>query len=101
MSKRRDYNDPIYKRWIEQAKAHMTEFWTKPPLDHVINLDVRFHGPARGDLDNRLGAIMDAGNGIIWRDDNVKVIASVTMKWHHTKAKEAHIRLLVVWEAAE
>ena len=101
MGQRRPYNDPIYKRWIEQAKAHMTEFWTKPPLDHVINLDVRFHGPARGDLDNRLGAIMDAGNGIIWRDDNVKVIASVTMKWHHTKAKEAHIRLLVVWEAAE
>ena len=98
MGQRRPYNDPVYKRWIEQAKAHMTEFWIMKPLDFVTNLDVRFHGPARGDLDNRLGAILDAGNGIIWRDDNVKVIGNVTMKWYQTKEKEAFIKLLIVWE---
>ena len=98
MGQSRPYNDPVYKRWIEQAKAHMTEFWIMKPLDFVTNLDVRFHGPARGDLDNRLGAILDAGNGIIWRDDNVKVIGNVTMKWYQTKEKEAFIKLLVVWE---
>tara|TARA_R100000781_G_scaffold105085_1_gene68891 strand:- start:4213 stop:4590 length:378 start_codon:yes stop_codon:yes gene_type:complete len=98
MGQRRPYNDPIYKRWIEKAKAHMSEFWMKKPLDYVTNLNVTFMGPARGDLDNRLGAVLDAGNEILWKDDNVKVIGCVTMKWFRTKEKEAHIVLNLVWE---
>ena len=101
MGQRRPYNDPVYKRWIEQAKAHMTEFWTRDPLDFVHDLRVTFLGPARGDLDNRLGAVLDAGNGLIWKDDNVKIIGNIAMQWHQAKEKEAHIVLAITWEEDE
>ncbi len=98
MGQRRPYNDPVYKQWIKQAKAHMSEFWTHEPLEKLKILYVVFRGPARGDLDNRLGAVMDAGNGIIWKDDKVTVIPSIDMKWLKTSEKEARIFMQVTWE---
>jgi len=101
MGQSRPYNDPVYKKWIKNARAHMTEFWTREPLEFVNNLHISFRGPARGDLDNRAGSVLDAGNGLIWKDDNVKVIGNMTLQWHHTKEKEAHIILHITWEEGE
>ena len=65
------YMPADYKKWIKEMRAQMAEHWTEPPLPVVNVLWCKFYGPARSDLDNLLGAVMDAGNGLIWRDDRV------------------------------
>ena len=70
MGQSRPYTDKVYKEWLGQCRALMGEWWTNPPLTHINCLICHFHGPARGDLDNRLGSLLDAGNGLIWKDDN-------------------------------
>lgn len=94
----RPYNDATYKEWLKTARALLGEWWTDPPLDHINCLIVTFVGPARGDLDNRLGALLDAGNGLVWRDDCVTVINSVAMRWEHASPKDAHIFLKLIWD---
>jgi len=42
--------------------------------------------PARADLDNLMGAILDCGNQLVWRDDRVSVISKIVGE--HKKAKE-------------
>jgi Holliday junction resolvase RusA-like endonuclease len=98
MGQARPYMEAAYKDWIKKARALMGEHWTLPPLDHINCLVVTFYGPARGDLDNRLGALLDAGNGLIWADDNVKVIGTVAMKWRKSSLKDAHINFTVIWQ---
>jgi len=98
MGQSRPYMDKAYKTWKEQVRALMGEWWTDPPLPHINCLICTFVGPARGDLDNRLGAVLDAGNGLIWKDDNVTVINSVAMRWKHASEKDAHIYLKIIWD---
>jgi Holliday junction resolvase RusA-like endonuclease len=98
MGQARPYMDAAYKEWVRKARALMGEHWTLPPLDHIAVLVVAFYGPARGDLDNRLGSLLDAGNGLIWKDDNVNVIGTVAMSWHKTSLKDAHINFSVLWQ---
>lgn len=46
---------------------------------YEVNLHVEV-GPHGGDVDNLLGTVLDAGNGIVWDDDRQVVIASVTKR---------------------
>lgn len=94
----RPYMDKVYTEWKAKARALMGEWWADPPLDHINCLIVHFRGPARGDLDNRLGALLDAGNDLIWKDDNVNVIRSVAMRWDKESTADAHIYMKLVWE---
>ena len=91
------YHDKAYREWKDQCRALMAEWWTDPPLEYINCLVVHFYGPAQGDLDNRLGSVLDAGNGLIWTDDNVKVISRCAMRWVHEKPEKSRIWLKVVW----
>ena len=97
----RPYMDKNYVAWKAQARAHMGEWWVHQPLDHLNCLVVHFYGPARGDLDNRIGAVMDAGNGLLWTDDNVKVISAIASRHFRTPIKEARIYMKLVWETEQ
>jgi Holliday junction resolvase RusA-like endonuclease len=98
MGQSRPYTDKVYKEWLGQCRALMGEWWTAPPLTHINCLICRFYGPARGDLDNRLGSVLDAGNGLIWKDDNVTVIGNIAMHWTHASPKEASIYMKIIWD---
>jgi Holliday junction resolvase RusA-like endonuclease len=91
--------DKVYTEWKTKVRAYMGEWWTEPPLEHINCLVVHFYGPARGDLDNRLGSVMDAGNGLLWTDDNVTVIRAVAARYYKASTKEARIFMKLVWEA--
>ena len=87
------YMPAAYKKWKANVRAQLSEWWTDPPLEVVNGLSKRFRGPARADLDNRMGAVLDCGNQICWKDDRVSVISTVT--GHHERApeKDAQIEL--------
>jgi Holliday junction resolvase RusA-like endonuclease len=98
MGQSRPYTDKVYKEWLGRCRALMGEWWANPPLAHINCLICHFYGPARGDLDNRLGSLLDAGNGLIWKDDNVTVIGSVAMRWTHASPKNASIYMKIIWD---
>lgn len=87
------YMPADYKKWIKELRAQMAEHWTEPPLHTVNVLWCKFYGPARSDLDNLLGAVMDAGNGLIWKDDRVSIIGRVEAEWE--KAPPANSKILM------
>lgn len=47
--------------------------WRSKPITMPVSLTLRFHrrhqGNNRGDLDNLVKAVLDAGNGWLWADD--------------------------------
>jgi len=94
----RPYMDKVYTEWKAKVRAYMGEWWVEPPLERINCMVVHFHGPARGDLDNRLGSVMDAGNGLIWTDDNVNVIRAVAARHIKASTKEARIYMKLIWE---
>lgn len=86
-----------YKQWIADARMHLGEWWTNPPLDHVDELAVHFYGPARGDLDNRVGSLLDAMNGLVIIDDNVNVLPRMRLAFTKAKTTEARIYIRLTW----
>ena len=92
------YMPADYKRWVKEMRAQMAEHWTDKPLNTVNVLWCKFYGPARSDLDNLLGAVMDAGNGLIWRDDRVSIIARVEAEWEKAKIADQCIQTKVFYE---
>ena len=95
---KRTYMPADYKKWIKEMRAQMAEHWTDHPLNKVNVLWVKFYGPARSDLDNLLGAVMDAGNGLIWRDDRVSIIARVEAEWEKVSPSDSSIQMKVFYE---
>lgn len=94
----RPYMPKSYMDWKTNVRAILGEWWTIEPLDDVRCLSLVFRGPARGDLDNMAGAVLDAGNGLIWSDDRVGVLHTLALCW--TKAPKANqsIYIKVIWE---
>lgn len=92
------YTDKVYAQWKGDVRAFLAEWWTDPPLDRLNVLVAHFYGPAKGDLDNRVGSLLDAGNGVLFSDDAVSVIPALVLKHHKTSAQEARIYLMLVWE---
>jgi Holliday junction resolvase RusA-like endonuclease len=86
-----------YKQWIKDAQMHLREWWTDAPLEHVDELAVYFYGPARGDLDNRVGSLLDAMNGLVIVDDNVNVIPQLKLRFIKAKTSEARICIRLTW----
>jgi len=93
----RPYMPASYKQWIKDARMHLGEWWTDPPLDHVDELAVHFYGPARGDLDNRVGSLLDAMNGLVITDDNVSVLPRMRLAFTKAKTAEARIYIRLTW----
>ena len=93
----RPYTDSVYKAWLKDARTLLSEWWVDPPLEHVQVMDVHFYGPARGDLDNRVGALCDAMNGIVIKDDNVNVLPRMNLTFTKAKTSEACIFIRLAW----
>jgi Holliday junction resolvase RusA-like endonuclease len=87
-----------YMSWKADVRAILAEWWTIPPLEDVRCLCLVFRGPARGDLDNLAGAVLDAGNGLIWRDDRVGVLPALALRWTKTPKADQSIYMKVIWE---
>lgn len=94
----RPYMPATYVNWKANLRGQMGEWWTLPPLDRINALVLTFNGPARGDLDNLAGAVLDAGNGLIWVDDRVKVMPTIAARWVHAKPANSSIFMKLFWE---
>lgn len=94
----RPYMPKAYMDWKANVRAILAEWWTIEPLDDVRCLCLSFRGPARGDLDNLAGAVLDAGNGLIWRDDRVGVLPTLALRWTKTNATNQSIYMKVIWQ---
>lgn len=92
----RPYMPASYMAWKKTVRALLGEWWTIPPLTDVRCLVLSFRGPARGDLDNLAGAVLDAGNGLVWADDRVGVMPTLALRF--TKAKTPSIYIKVIWQ---
>tara|TARA_B100001250_G_C19705080_1_gene746580 strand:- start:460 stop:852 length:393 start_codon:yes stop_codon:yes gene_type:complete len=105
----RPYMDPSYKKWKKDVWSLASEFWTEKPLEKCNAIIVVFYGPARGDIDNLIGGLLDALVSVkekgkqpyeprLFKDDNVKVINDIHMRWmHEPKAAKAHIHFMVYY----
>lgn len=94
----RPYTPEAYRRWLQQARAVLGEWWTAPPLPAVRCVCMTFRGPARGDLDNLAGAVLDAGNGLVWADDRVNVVPVLALRFTRVPTNQQAIYLKVIWE---
>jgi Holliday junction resolvase RusA-like endonuclease len=95
----RAYTDSRYREWMQSARAILGEWWTLPPLDQnkVVVVSVLFRGPGVSDLDNLLGAVLDAGKGVLWVDDRVTIISRVEASWRQSTRADQSIKLSIVW----
>jgi Holliday junction resolvase RusA-like endonuclease len=93
------YTDRKYRAWTENVQAILSEWWTIPPLKkgQVVALHLTFAGPGTSDLDNLAGAVMDAGNGIVWVDDRVTVLQRIESEWKQSPTNKQFIHLKVIW----
>lgn len=93
------YKDSKYRAWAENVRAILSEWWTIPPLSkgQVVALQLTFSGPGTSDLDNLAGAVMDAGNGIVWVDDRVTVLQRIEAEWQQQPKSNQSIYLKVIW----
>ena len=89
------YMPAAYKKWKADVRAQLAEWWVDPPLETVNVLSLRFAGPARADLDNLMGAILDCGNKLVWRDDRVSVISKIVGEHKKAKAEESTIEIRI------
>ena len=93
----RPYMPAAYKNWIKDARMYLSEWWPDEPLDHVQMMYVNFYGPARGDLDNRVGSVLDAMKGLVITDDNVNVLPRMRLSFSKAKTADACVFIRLVW----
>lgn len=91
------YMPKDYMEWKADLTAQMKEWWTAPPLEKVKQVTLHFGGPARHDGDNLCGAVLDAGLGVIWKDDRVSILPHGVWIWNKTKPKDSYIHLQVTY----
>lgn len=94
----RPYTPEAYRQWLATTKAVLSEWWTVAPLPKVTVIHMLFRGPARGDLDNLAGAVLDAGKGVVWLDDRVTVVPCLALRFHKVRPADASINLRVIWQ---
>ena len=96
--KGRAYMTGTYQKWKGNVNAYLSEWWTGEPLTRVKLVVVHFYGPSRGDLDNRVGSLLDAAKGVLFSDDSVTVIPALVLRHIKTPTKEARIYMMIVYE---
>ena len=95
----RPYMSRNYKLWMKDCVAVMQEWWVGPPLQKVEHIHIEHHGAARGDLDNKTGAVMDAlVKAKVIVDDNVTVVDDRTERFVKASVKDSHIIVRLEWE---
>ena len=95
----RPYMSRNYKLWMKDCVAVMQEWWVLPPLQKVNHITIEHHGAARGDLDNKTGAVMDAlVKAKVIIDDNVNVVPRRREVFVKASTKDSHIVVRLRWE---
>ena len=97
MGQTRPYMPKEYKAWMKDCRAQLAEQWVDEPLDYIHWMGVTFYGPRRGDLDNLLGGVMDAGSSLVWVDDKVTHIDNVHVRHVKASTKDARIIIKIIW----
>ena len=91
----RPYMSRNYKLWLKDAITVMQEWWIYPPLQQTQCVGITLFGPARGDLDNKAGSVMDAlVKAKVLSDDNVNVVPNLNLRFRKTKTKDAQNKII-------
>ncbi|MGA0983743.1 MAG: RusA family crossover junction endodeoxyribonuclease [Burkholderiaceae bacterium] len=105
----RTYMPEKYRAWRHECEDLLKGHWLAFDLPTISSCSAAFsfYGPARFDLDNLVGAVLDAGlpnkatgwRGC-WRDDRVSVFPEICARWH--RSRDQRIELLIsVWDYCE
>jgi len=72
---------PGYQDWKQETAYQMRQHYLQEPMQgHVaVAIDIVAKRKPRGDIDNLAGAILDAGNGVLWTDD--RQIVALAIVW--------------------
>jgi Holliday junction resolvase RusA-like endonuclease len=84
------YYPPSYTNFKKLARVSVFNSWGDIPLEGPLRVHASFHARRpkktklahpKPDVDNYLKGLLDACNGIVWRDDCQIVEASVSKQW--------------------
>ena len=81
MGKGRVYAPKKYREYLDKLSKFMASVWRYEPLADALKVEICFFlkkpksakrelPTVKPDIDNLVKAVLDAGNGIIWNDDN-------------------------------
>lgn len=76
--------------------SQMKEQYEGQPLEGPLRLELNLFGEGRGDADNILGSLLDAGNGILWVDDRVSIISEIEVTWEKAKKIDSKWMLKII-----
>lgn len=81
VTSRGTYMPAGYQDWKQETAYLMRQqYRAGPMLGHVgVAIDIVAKRKPRGDIDNLAGAILDAGNGVMWGDD--RQIVALAIVW--------------------
>lgn len=98
------YNAPKYANYKKECQFLMKDVFKTNPLENPLHVNFEFILPCpksklkrpqnadvRPDLDNYIKAVLDAGNGILWRDDSQVISLSAKKKYHYRLGEHAGI----------
>ena len=85
-----------YEAWLKDMRAQMSQWWIEPPLAEVSVAYMRFAGLRRGSLNGLAGAVLDAGEGLVWAG-RTKAIRSLAPIWKEAPIEQQSIYLSIHW----
>jgi Holliday junction resolvase RusA-like endonuclease len=89
-----------YKTAQEALRRQLRVQWDREPLSGPVYLHLCVYGEGRGDTDNIAGALMDSAHGILWEDDRVTVIPTLSIEWQKTTKADSHW-IIQIWEITD
>lgn len=76
------YMPAAYADWKQETAYAMGKaYGYAPPVTGSLRVEVLLvtKKKPRGDMDNLLGAVLDAGNGVLWQDD--RLVGACSCAW--------------------
>ena len=80
------------KEMLRQVKE---QWGDREPLEGPLRLTILLEGEGRGDIDNIIGALFDTVNKVLWVDDRVNIISSVSVSWKKAPKAESCWRIVI------
>lgn len=82
-SRGRAYMASDYTQWKDKFRKYVETEWGVPALECHCVLNIVFYSSSlRPDIDNACGSILDALNGLVWKDDRqVKQLSALWRPW--------------------
>ena len=93
----RAYPDPKGVAYEQMLGFLMRHERKGPMLECFVGVQALFVTESKGDLDNLLKAVLDAGNGILWKDDR-QIVEANAFKRKPTEGEPEFVELQV-WKA--